>query len=287
MKFLILGWTAFTTTLAIWWWILGLRMVNALSVLPGANLDQIQSQHWMFMTEGTVLVALIIFGGCALGFSTWKVGQKNLQMREFFATFSHEVKTSLTNLQIQAEVMEEENNNPEMKQPLRRLMQETRRLSLQLENSLWVAQGSKGKVFNESLDLKNFLTDLSQHWPGLEVEVKGLSKPVLRTDRRGLEIIFRNLLQNALIHGEASKVEVQAQETPDRMMLKVRNNGTPFNGEQSLLGRMFARQNHGSGTGIGLALVQRLMNRLGGEANFKLTNGNHLEVTLAFARGVS
>lgn len=286
MKFLIVIWTVFTATLAVWWWILGLRLVQMQESLPGVNHAVLESMHRMFMAEGSVLVLLIIAGGAALGASVWKIRQQNQALREFFASFTHEVKTSLTNLRLQTELMQEEDGGAG-NLALQRLLQESQRLELQFENSLQLAQGDSSRVFLEDVDLRHFLASLAEHWPTLKVKIDMHGRSHLRADRRALEIIFRNIFQNALMHGEAQNVQISGKELEGWLEVRISNDGKIFRGDRRQLGKMFLRQEGSSGTGIGLALVQRLMSRLGGRTAFDVTDQSRLEIGLFFPRGAS
>lgn len=270
-------WCVFTIALAIWWWILGMRMNDLIFGSNNAITEALLRHRHMLNTEGFVLITLIFSGGLGLVISLRYVGDQTKRLREFFAVFTHELKTSLTKLRLQTELLQAERAGL----PLQRLLEESVGLEIQLENSLWLARGTE-KVYLENLDLKKELEIFSLGWPSLKIQV---DKPVwLRCDRRVLESVLRNLFQNAKIHGEATEVFLLAEEVTNGVNLRVKNNGKPFHGNILHIGKIFASQGTTGKSGVGLYLVKTLMRRMNGTAEF-LLEGNQLIVDLRFREG--
>ena len=94
----------------------------------------------------------------------------------------------------------------------------------------------------------------------------------VQATRKGLSIVLRNLLDNALKFsrdGQAPRVEIGARLDGGLWTLWVRDNGIGFDMvyEEKIF-QMFHRLNRAdtyAGTGIGLALVRKAMQRMGGE----------------------
>lgn len=93
--------------------------------------------------------------------------------------------------------------------------------------------------------------------------------PLVNADRTQLVQLFQNLIANALkFRGEAPpRVHVSAEQHGDEWLFAVRDNGIGFDAEHAdRLFRMFQRL-HGKeypGSGIGLALCRRIVERHGG-----------------------
>jgi PAS domain S-box-containing protein len=104
------------------------------------------------------------------------------------------------------------------------------------------------------------------------------STPVL-ADREGLRIVLSNLLQNALKFSRANpepRIAIESHAQSGRYILAVRDNGIGF--EPAYRDRIFEIFNrlHASGyegTGIGLALVRKAVQRMGGEVWAESTPG--------------
>jgi signal transduction histidine kinase len=159
------------------------------------------------------------------------------------------------------------------------------RLETQLENSLFLADTESSGLLIESVDIKNLVDAISHHWPKMAIEVSGTNQRVLG-DRRALESVVRNLAQNASRHGQATKLSVEIQKKSDFVEVNFRDNGIGFKGDHKRLGIIFDRQTGTSGSGIGLYLVTKLVERMQGEVRFKKPvnddTAQGFEVTLRF-----
>lgn len=273
---LTLLWLVVTLSLSAWWMIHGIRQADLLA--ESAILSEAAArQQRMLFWEGSFLLACVTLGGVSLAYFVYRDQRRYEDVRKFFSTFTHELKTSLTSLRLQAEILEED---PKIRQNenLRRLLRDVVRLELQLENALILAQGEKAKLFVEEIRLRKTLQSLSAHWPQLEVSVS--QDAVLQGDQRAIECIFRNLLQNASVHGNARKVIVKAEKREESVEISLKDNGAGFMGDSSKLGEMFIRHNTRSGSGLGLYLSRLLAKRMGGSLEFSGKSPDGLEARL-------
>ena len=103
-----------------------------------------------------------------------------------------------------------------------------------------------------------------------------LGKAMVDADLRALECIVRNLLQNALLHGHASQVQFDITNGHNaKINLRVSDNGKGVSIPRATLGKLFGRHYPGSGNGIGLYLIRRLTERMGGKLSFPETKEGH------------
>ncbi len=270
----VVVWLLATLSLTSWWLIFFLRQTESLSQLTGPNfenrhlIEEVTSRHRMFLGEGAFLYLLLICGGAALFYFLWIEIRQARQIREFFAAFTHDLKTSLASLRLQAETLGEDlQDDPSRARVARRLVKDSIRLELQLENSLFVADTETGHLHIEDVKVDEVIASLRHYWPELDIRIE--KNTLVRADVRALESIFKNLLQNAFVHGKASRVEVRAEMIDGvGVGIEVQDNGKGFNGEVDRLGKMFARHTTTSGSGIGLFLAQRLAKRMGGKMDF-------------------
>ena len=108
----------------------------------------------------------------------------------------------------------------------------------------------------------------------------------VRADRRALRSILDNLLSNALrFTPEGGEILLAAEEMKDFVQFTVRDNGRGIEAER--LSTIFDRFGSASekGTGLGLALVRRLVESLGGQiaVESRLGNGATFKFTLPVA----
>src|SRR5206468_4119497 len=150
---LVALWVTFTVTLAVWWLIFGLRQLNLINQSNLEGAVQLHRHYQMLMWEGGILIASLIGGGVALYYYARREHKRHAQVEEFFAAFTHDAKTALASLRLQAESLREDFAGSEANPLLERLLNDTLRLQLQLENSLFLVNLPRGEFFFQPLSL--------------------------------------------------------------------------------------------------------------------------------------
>lgn len=254
-------WFAFTFSLVAWWWIFFLVRFN-----PGNPefAETVARSHKMFAWEGTILLAAILIGGGALILFSYRDHRRHERLRFFFSTFSHDIKTSITRLRLQGEVLEEEFK--ETPPPvLKRLITDIRRLDLQLENSLLLAHESQ--LLNEKSTLASLFASLKQEFTDLSIELTHNAE--IHGDHRALLSVFKNLLQNSVLHGKATQVKISVQENKSHLVLEIQDDGRGFQGTSEKLGLDILKSQDSRSNGIGLLITRRLLLRMNGDIQFE------------------
>ena len=256
-------WVLFTISLAGWWFVFGERQLNRLMSLQHQEAAQSVRYHKMLMWEGGALLLSLLGGGAALGFFMMREIRQREAISTFLATLTHELKTPLASLQLQAEILREQIQNPDSTQTIERLVGDTARLTLQLDNCLALAGSSSFTLLPETLSLRDVLRSFEGHWPGLTIEL--VQDAYVHADRRALASILQNLIQNSVVHGKASRVTISIVADRACVDILVQDNGRGFEGRPELLGKLFQRFYSGSGSGIGLYLARRMAQRMSGD----------------------
>ena len=245
-------WLVATVSLASWWLSVGLTLTN---------------RHRMFVWEGGTFIVLLVAGGLTIVFAIRREHRRRQALETFFMSFTHDLKTSLASIQLQAEGLREDWPEVSAHGSVDRLLHDTVRLQIQLENSLFVAQPD-GRLLRERIDVAQTFARLAQDWPELAVRVYGAG--TVTADARAFDAVCRNLLQNASVHGGATKVDVRLEATDrDLARITVMDNGrgVPVS-TLPVLGEPFARTSASSGTGVGLFVCRQLVTRMGGTLSF-------------------
>ncbi|MDD3483450.1 PAS domain S-box protein [Azovibrio restrictus] len=123
---------------------------------------------------------------------------------------------------------------------------------------------------------------------GLQVEIQ-VPPLEARVDRDGLALVLRNLLENAIKFSHAAQpplIHIEAHQEQGQIQLAVRDHGIGFDMKyHDRIFRIFQRLHRAEdfpGTGIGLALVHKAMQRMGGRVWAESTPGAgatfHLEL---------
>lgn len=272
-----------------WWGVVIQRQaekIHSLEVAAGANGPQIQEQ-WdrtqrMIRWESGTFALLILGITTLLFFIYWRDSLRNRSIRAFFASLTHELKTPLTSIRLQAESISENLSDPRM----HRLLEDASRLEGQVERTLELARvEGGGSVFVQPLQLKGIVERELRQWKDtyrhLKVEAN-IDDVVALADTGSLQIILRNLLENSFRHVGRDQVVVRisSHEEDGCPIFKFQDNGGTFKGDLSRLGRIFQKGEKSSGAGVGLYLVQTLMKKMGGEAQF--LGGSGFTVNLKF-----
>jgi signal transduction histidine kinase len=264
---LVAIWFIFTASLAGWWYLFGVEQTERILELEASHSPTLSRHLKMLRWEGlTLLLSIVVGAGGMLYFIVREMRHaEKLQM--FFSTFTHELKTPLASVQLQAESLKEDLAGTANAKLAERLVADTQRLTLQLENSLYLAEDGNLCMYREAQSLSEFIDSLRPHWPALHLAV--YQDAVIEADLRALECIMRNILQNALTHGKSTSVVFQAEASaPSKVKVKIQDNGQGLQIERSKLGKLFGRLSTGSGNGIGLYITSRLAERLGGRINY-------------------
>ena len=255
-------WLATTLALAGWWLVFGLSQARQLQALGHETATQLGHVQRMLAWEGTVLLLLLVGGGVALIVAIRREQARRRQLQDFFSLFTHDLKTALASLQLQAESLQEDLGPTVGGASLQRLMRDAVRLRLQLENSLYYAQPEAGLVI-EPLNVREAITQLAADWPEMEVSFDG--DATVLADRRAFEGITRNVLQNAAVHGQASTITVGITPQHPSVRIDVKDNGS---GASLTALRAIAESERRpaatSGTGLGLLISRRLIERMQG-----------------------
>ena len=265
---LILFWLLFVTSLASWWFYFGVTRLAQMN--PGLQSGGSNLRRMLFM-EGCVLLVFLFGGGLALFYFSYRMYTEKSAKEIFFASFAHDLKTALFRLQLEAEKQAE---SPSPK--VGKILGHTRKMQLDLENNLdWVVGGQK-KIFLEKISLQDFLTELHTQWPEFGIQWGGEDQ--IQVDKKALYSIFKNLLHNSFVHGQADEVRVNLRKKDHKYLLSYEDNGKEFCGDVSTLGQVCHRG--AGGSGFGLFIVCQWVKRLGGRVHFSKNKISALQVAI-------
>lgn len=282
--FLVGIWLLFTVSLTAWWLIFGLQQVDHLKdLLLTAGVDVVDEkvfrQHTMLMWEGGILLFSLLVGGISLFYLVFKTQRQSRKLKEFFATFSHDLRTSLASLRLQAESLQEDFPELSSSPLFERMINDANRLQVQLENSLFLAYVRRQNLYLEELELEKIVKRCQEDWPHIEITLSG--QAAVQADARALESVLKNLVHNAHTHGEAEKVFLSVEESASGVLLRITDNGKGFAGKVEDLGTLFLRHSQSSGSGVGLYLVRNLVEKMNGKISFCTQKSRALDIEIS------
>jgi signal transduction histidine kinase len=204
--------------------------------------------------------------------------------RRFVADVSHELRTPLTALVGEASLLREniEQMPAEAAGLTGMLVADVTRLRTLVEDLLEVSRlDAGGEPEVADFDVRS-LTEavISARCPGALLAMSP-GPLVLRSDRRRVERILGNLLDNAARHGGAAGVAVSVRMEGATLVMVVADRGPGVPPEA--LGRLFDRfykveaARAGGGSGLGLAIARGHAGALGGDLTARARSGGGLE----------
>ena len=139
-----------------------------------------------------------------------------------------------------------------------------------LEYSRVEAQGGPFEPVDLDAVLEDVLRDLEVRIIETNAEITTASLPTVEGDASQLRQLFQNLLENALEYSEGEpRVHVSAERKGEKWVVSVCDDGIGIEPEETdrifeVFQRLHSREKH-DGTGIGLALCRRIVERHDGE----------------------
>lgn len=256
----VLLWILFTTSMIGWWWFYGIEQIS----MPLESLD-LDKRRRMLFWEGSFFLLAQVLGGIMMFYLMKREETKHKSIRNFFAGFSHDLKTSISRLRLQSEVLSEDEKFKNNKQIVR-LVKSINQLDLQLENSLWMSQLESIKTLKENFPISKLISGIKNEFQEITIELN--KDQNLETDYRALHFVFRNLIQNSLIHGGSSRITIKIDETGSQKLITMVDDGIGVQEKLSVSDVIHFRFNEKKTSGIGLYLCSEIVRKLNGRLEF-------------------
>jgi two-component system, OmpR family, sensor histidine kinase MtrB len=191
--------------------------------------------------------------------------------RQFVSDVSHELRTPLTTIRIAADVLYEarEDFDPLTSRSAELLQSQLERFEGLLADLLEISRYDAGAATldAESIDVRELVLravgdteDLAERKGSKIIQQLPGEATMAEVDRRRVERILRNLLVNAVEHGEAKDIVVSVAADRDAVAIAVRDHGCGLRpGEAHMVFDRFwradpARARTTGGTGLGLSI---------------------------------
>lgn len=210
---------------------------------------------------------------------TERLAEANMELRAFAHTVAHDLRAPLRNVEGYADALRED-ESPRLSEQgrhfLARLREAARRMDRLITELLAYSQLSRAELKLRTVDLERVawlaLSDIETQVSrsGAQVEIAS-PLPAALGNEAILVQVFENLIGNAIkfvAPGIAPSIRIHGCEDGDHALVWIADNGIGIPPEQrERIFGVFERL-HGEeaypGTGIGLAIVRKAMERLGG-----------------------
>mgnify|MGYP006194463259 CR=1 FL=1 len=210
---------------------------------------------------------------------TAQLSQANMKLEAFSYTVSHDLKAPLRGIDGYSQLLVEEYGerlDNEGRGFVERIRKGVQQMSDLIADLLAYSRIERRDMVHEPVALlplveqvvDSYHADIEKHGTEVRLAMEPFTLPL---DRDGMAVVLRNLIGNALKFSRDSaspRIEIGARHETGRRILWVRDNGVGF--DLKYHDRIFGifqrlhRAEEFPGTGVGLALVAKAVQRMGG-----------------------
>lgn len=223
----------------------------------------------------------------------------NREMEAFTYMVSHDLRAPVRTMAGFARILMEDFGpalEPEARRHVRTIQKGAQRMGELIDDLLEFSRVGRSALECRPVNMNKLIEevweDLKSQRDGRNIELEAADLPWCLGDRRLLALVWINLLANAVKYTgprEQARIEVgwrPDEERPEWVTITVTDNGVGF--DQQYVDKLFRvfqrlhREDEFEGTGVGLAIVHRIVTRHGGRvgAEGRLGEGATVYVTL-------
>jgi two-component system, OmpR family, phosphate regulon sensor histidine kinase PhoR len=257
--------------------------------------------YWALLAVGATFLVLVLVGVVLYLVLSVKAIRLNQRQSNFIDAVTHELKSPIASLKLYLQTLDRHHVTAEQQADFHRFMlDDLERLDRLIDHLLDAARLEHTDTAQnlETVPLDQLLAHSAQlacdrlNLPHDTIRLR-LTPTVVRARSADLEIIFSNLLDNALKYsGPRPQVDVETHTTDGHVAARIGDNGPgiPVNLRRKIFGR-FVRlgselERKTAGTGLGLYIVRNLVRRSGGTIHVRSREpgpGTVFEVKLPLA----
>lgn len=260
-----------------WWGYHLIDLSNELQINePGS-----QNRTWMVVGEGSVFLALLIFGLWRIKRSIKKELELSQQQSNFLLSVTHELKTPIASNRLYLQTLLKRANLSYEKREelLHSALTENKRLQEMIENILTATQlDNRVLHLNKSEEMiAQIAQDLVQKWSTQRCDISVINKVTrtVKVDRVLLEIMIVNLLENALKYAKGKGINLSflLEENNLQIMVCDQGPGIPKEEQKQVFKKFYRSGNEETrtekGTGLGLYIVSELVKIHNGKISYQ------------------
>ncbi len=197
-------------------------------------------------------------------------------LEAFSYSISHDLRAPLRAMQTYASILSAESRtrlDENAQEYLRRIRVAADRMDRLIQDVLVFSRLARVQMAVERVELASFIASVIESYPGLSdarAEIEVVSPlPAVRANPAALTQCVSNIVGNALKFtppGVKPKIRIWSAPDGDRAKLFIRDNGIgiPPAEHERIFGMFYQIDPRGGGTGIGLAVVRKAAERMGG-----------------------
>ncbi|MDX1953320.1 MAG: PAS domain-containing protein [Verrucomicrobiota bacterium] len=216
------------------------------------------------------------------------------ELESFSYSISHDMRGPLRAMQGFASVLDDDFGpqlGPEGSDYTQRIRRAATRLDSLIQDVLSYSKVARSELKLSPVNLNELLSDITSQYPGFQppgaiLEIEG-NLPLVLGQESLLTQCFSNLIGNGIKFcppGQTPRIRIRAETREERIRIWVEDNGIGIAPEhQERIFQIFERVNESyEGTGIGLSIVRKAVERMGGEVGLvsELGKGSRFWIVL-------
>ncbi|KPE49118.1 ATP-binding protein [Chryseobacterium indologenes] len=205
----------------------------------------------------------------------------NEELDSFSYTISHDLGTPLTVMKLNAQMLLANFEKTEKnKNKLNSIIEEIDNMAEMMHDVLQLSRAKHSEIQLENLQPARTIEKISENAkitfdsPNSEIIIGEC--PDVLADKTMLHQVFLNIINNAVkysSHKDHPKVEIEGTEERETVVYLISDNGIGIPEEEKhKMFKIFNRMDNAKkfkGNGVGLSIVHRIMNRIGGSVDYK------------------
>lgn len=202
----------------------------------------------------------------------------NKDLEGFSYSVSHDLRGPLRAIDGFSSLLQSQphlQNDTETRHYVTRIRENISRMSALIDDLLAFARCGRETMRREDLNMTEIVQEAVQHicaaYPGSDIEIVMESLPEARGDAALIRQVWLNLVDNAVKYSTRvaqPRIVIGGREEQDKVIFEIADNGVGFDMRSSDKLFLVFNRLHGAeypGSGVGLAIVQRIVSRHGGE----------------------
>lgn len=233
--------------------------------------------------------AVILIIGNIIAESSRKIISSYRLKEEFIDLVSHQIRTPITNVKWNLELLKDENLNKKQAKYTNRLVESVEKITSLVNDFVYLSRldQSKKELILKKTDMKKVVDEILK-----ELEIFASSKNIKfelvddtenifsKTDQKKIRIIISNVIENALKYSdENSKIKIKLYNSKNSLLIKTKDTGCGIDvtSRPYIFDKFYratdAKKLSADGTGVGLYISKILLKELGGEIWFESNKG--------------
>ncbi|HLU86420.1 MAG TPA: HAMP domain-containing sensor histidine kinase [Taishania sp.] len=275
----------------IWW---GYHIIDLSDQIAGDS-PNATKRMVMILGEGTVFLAIVIFGIFRIRRSIRKELEFSRNQNNFLLSITHELKTPIASTRLYLQTLQKRNLPEEKREEiLQKTLMQNEQLERLIDNILNASRlESKRLVLHKDpLNLSDFLTAILERYQRLYTSITFINniEPDISDDADPfiIETIVNNLIENAIKYGGQEGTITLELEKTNRIHIRVKDcgQGIPLTYQKDVFKKFFRIGNEETrtqkGSGLGLFIVKQLAQLHNGSIKYyqNQPTGSVFELTL-------